>query len=187
MRDQGRSGGAGGAVRGVTLPELLVVLAIAAFLLMAGVPALGALLDRSRVAAATTAMAVSLANTRMRAVEGASPYTLCPSVGGQHCDPAVDWSHGWIAFADLDRSGQREDGERVVDRVDPGTGSQVRIRTTQGRTRLVFQPDGSAGGSNVTLEFCPRRPGADGARQIIVSNVGRARLVQHPTVTRCNE
>ena len=171
---------------GFTLVELLVVLAMVALLAMVGAPALGSLVERSRVASATTAMAVSLANVRMRAVESATPYTLCPSTTGQVCERGSDWSRGWIAFADLDRSGQREASEAVADRIDAPAPAQVRIQTTQGRSRLVFQPDGSAGGSNVTFEFCARGASAWTARQIVVSNVGRARLVERPTVNRCN-
>ena len=76
---------------GFTLVELLVVLAMVALLAMVGVPALGSLVERSRVASATTAMAVSLANVRMRAVESATPYTLCPSTTGQECERGSDW------------------------------------------------------------------------------------------------
>jgi type IV fimbrial biogenesis protein FimT len=147
---------------------------------------MGQLLERSRVATATTSMAMSLANARMRAVAAGSPHTLCPSAQGLACDAGNDWSQGWIVFADLDRSGQREDPEEVWDRVQASTASQVRIRSTQGRARLVYQVDGSAGGSNVTIEFCARDAGARSARQLVVSNVGRARLVERPTVTQCN-
>ena len=63
---------------GFTLVELLVVLATVALLAMVGVPALGSLVERSRVASATTAMAVSLANVRMRAVESATPVHPVP-------------------------------------------------------------------------------------------------------------
>lgn len=185
----GRQGSAARGRRahgGYTLMELLVALALLALLAMAGVPALGTLVERSRVASATTAMAVSLANARMRAVESATPYTLCPSASGQDCDHGGDWSRGWIAYADLDRSGQREAPEVVADRVAAPAPAQVRVQSTQGRTRLVFQPDGSAGGSNVTFEFCALGAGARTVRQIVVSNVGRARLVERPTVNRCN-
>lgn len=171
---------------GFTLVELLVVLATMALLAMVGIPALGSLVERSRVASATTAMAVSLANVRMRAVESATPYTLCPSTTGRDCARSSDWSRGWIAFADLDRSGQLEAPEGVADRVEAPAPAHVRVQSTQGRTRLVFQPDGSAGGSNVTFEFCARGAGTRTVRQIVVSNVGRARLVERPTVNRCN-
>lgn len=185
----GRQGSAARGRRadgGITLVELLVVLAMVATLALFGIPALGSLLERSRVAAAATTMAVSLANVRMRAVESATPYTICPSTTGQDCDRGSDWSRGWIVYADLDRSGQREGPEVVADWIEAPAPAQVRVQSTQGRTRLVFQPDGSAGGSNVTFEFCARGASAWTARQIVVSNVGRARLVERPTVNRCN-
>jgi type IV fimbrial biogenesis protein FimT len=186
----GRHGSAARGRRGVggfTLVELLLAVAMMALLAMVAVPALGSLVERSRVAAATTAMAVSLANVRMRAVESATPYTLCPSATGQACDRGSDWSRGWIAYADLDRSGQREAPEVVADRIEAPAPDHVRVHSTQGRSRLVFQPDGSAGGSNVTFEFCARGTGVRAVRQIVVSNVGRARLVERPTVNRCNQ
>ncbi|MBP8307960.1 MAG: GspH/FimT family pseudopilin [Burkholderiaceae bacterium] len=171
---------------GVTLIELLIALSLLALLVMVGLPAMGSMLERSRVATAATSMAVSLANVRSRAVQTGRPHTLCPSTRGLDCDPGADWSTGWIVFADRNHSGQREDPEVVADRVEGGTAPHVRIRTTQGRARLVFQPDGSAGGSNVTIEFCARGSAVDSARQLVVSNVGRARLVERPAVTQCN-
>jgi type IV fimbrial biogenesis protein FimT len=50
------------------------------------------------------------------------------------------------------------------------------LRTTAGRTRLVFQPDGSAAGSNVTFTLCDGR-GPQRAVALVMNNAGALRAV----------
>jgi type IV fimbrial biogenesis protein FimT len=49
------------------------------------------------------------------------------------------------------------------------------------RKRIVYQPDGSSGGSNSSFTFCDRR-GFARPRVICLSNTGRPRL----SMTRCD-
>jgi multidrug efflux system membrane fusion protein len=65
------------------------------------------------------------------------------------------------------RSGLRA-GERVV------TEGQVRLRSTTGRTRVVYQGNGGNAGSNLTFTLCDGRGPAQ-ARSLVISNAGRVR------------
>ena len=51
---------------------------------------------------------------------------------------------------------------------------RVRLRSTAGRTRIVFQGNGGNGGSNVSFTLCDGR-GPERARSLILANFGRLR------------
>ncbi len=166
-------------VRGLTLIELLVALAVLAVLLAAGVPAFSALAAGNRAAAAVNAVATDLAYARGEAVRRNRNVVLCPSADGAACDASGwRWDGGWIVFADLDRDRERGPGEPLLRR-GQGAG-RVRVATSPGRRRIVFRPFGTSGGSNASFTFCPEGPAAP--RVLCLSNTGRVRL----SATRCD-
>ncbi len=95
---------------GITLIELLIVLAISAVLLGVGFPALGDMVRsyRLRLAAADFLDAVEL--TRAQAILLGQKVTLAPT------DPGGDWAGGWTVFID-------SDGDRR-----PGAGDEILMR-----------------------------------------------------------
>jgi type IV fimbrial biogenesis protein FimT len=56
-------------------------------------------------------------------------------------------------------------------------GGRVHLRSTTGRTRLVFQPNGGNAGSNVTFTLCDGR-GPAKAVTLVLANSGRLRTGQ---------
>ena len=53
-------------------------------------------------------------------------------------------------------------------------GGTVRLRSTIGRTRLVFQPNGGSAGTNMTFTLCDGR-GTSHATALVLNNTGRLR------------
>ena len=74
---------------------------------------------------------------------------------------------------DPNASRELEGGERVL-RVQPPLRGRVRLRSTAGRVRIVFQGNGGNVGSNVTFTLCDGR-GAAQAKTLVVANEGRLR------------
>ena len=98
---------------------------------------------------------------------------LCPGDASGGCRPSPDWSRGWIAFADLDGTRQRGPSETLL--ADDGAlDGKVHLRSTEGRTRLVFQPNGGNAGSNVTFTLCDGRGVAE-ATTLVLANDGKLR------------
>jgi type IV fimbrial biogenesis protein FimT len=162
----------GGFNGGFTLIEALIVLAAASLLLCVAVPSW-----RSASASTHTAAAkATLVETWLDAVNHAAltgvEVVACPGAPTE-CRPGVDWSGGWIAFADLDGDRQHGPGETLLVRGEALQGG-VKLRSTPGRTRLVFQPNGGNAGSNVTFTLCDSR-GPDQASAVVLSNQGRLR------------
>jgi len=158
--------------RGFSLVELLVVTAIASFLLLVGAPSFARMFARSAVHATTSELMLSLAQARTRAASDGASWSLCPSENGVACTNGIEWGRGWIVFRDPQETGRPAAGD-VADRVQRDPGSQT-IRSTAGRRLLSFRADGTSAGSNVTLLVC--EPGHGIGRRVIVSNTGRARV-----------
>jgi len=158
---------------GFTLIEAVVALLVAAILLAVALPAY----SHARAAARAGAVRADLAATIIDAVRHAAitetEVVLCPAGPAGDCTGQPDWDGGWMAWADLDGSRSRGPNEPVVVQVK-AIDEQVHLRSTVGRTRLVFQPNGGNAGSNVTFTLCDAR-GTDYAITLVLANDGRLR------------
>ncbi|QSX78301.1 GspH/FimT family pseudopilin [Agrilutibacter solisilvae] len=156
--------------RGFTLFELIAAMAVAAILLGIALPAF----SHARAAASAGSVRADLAATLIDAVRHASvtgtEVIVCPSGGSLQCSGQTLWDAGWMAYADLDGDRSRDPGETLVDQVH-AIDQRVHLRSTRGRTKLVFQPNGSNAGSNVTFTLCDAR-GTDYAVTLVMSNAG---------------
>jgi len=168
---------------GFTLLELMSVVAVLAVLVGIGFPAMGAVLDRVRVANTRHLVTASLMAARASAVTRGDPVTLCPSSDGRHCRADRAWELGWIMFVDPLRTGEPASPDQVLRRVDALSGN-FHLRTSKGRPRIRYLPNGRAWGSNVSFHLCDRIPGQL-LVSIIVNNSGRARSVRPRTEVGC--
>ncbi|MGH8080073.1 MAG: GspH/FimT family protein, partial [Lysobacter sp.] len=125
-----------------------------------------------RIARVQTDLSETFLTSSRLAVASGAATIACPS-RGDGCENSIDWSHGWLVFADVD--GDRRFGPRdtLVKRFAAMAGG-VRLHSTQGRPRVVFQADGDNAGSNVTFAVCAPRSGQAGV--LVLSNAGRFRL-----------
>jgi len=159
------------ASRGFSLIEQIMVLAIAGILTGIALPPLHHLLSRNRLQVAQSDFIAALQHTRSTAVFTGKRTLFCPSADGSRCSDDNHWEHGWLL-------GQDTNGDHQPDSQPARTGAAyggiLRIVSSNGRREVRFQPDGSAGGSNLTLLFC--EPGRDSpVLSVVVSNVGRVR------------
>jgi type IV fimbrial biogenesis protein FimT len=163
--------------RGFYVLELMVTVAIAAILLVIGVPAFQDFGARQRMSAAMHALHGELALARNAAIRHGTAVVACPGEPDTGCRAGSDWSEGWFVFSDFNGDRAFQAGERVH-RVEPGL-EQIVIRSSSGRQSLRFFPNGSAPGSNTSITFCDRR-GPAAARKLVISNLGRIRREEAP-------
>jgi type IV fimbrial biogenesis protein FimT len=159
--------------RGFTLFELLVVLVVSFLLFGVALPAASGGMEAARSFDARSSLLVSLTTASNRAAVTGARAVLCPSPDGKLCSDTPDWSAGWIVFLDVDGDRDMDPGDKLLQRRAPLDG-KVRLRSTVGRTRIVFQGNGGNAGSNVTFTLCDGR-GAAQARALIINNQGRLR------------
>ena len=159
---------------GVPLLELMIAVTAVAALAAIAVPRYIAAREAAHSGAAHQAMLGSLMAAASHAASTGVEVVLCP--GAVHaCRSTHDWSGGWIVFADLDRDRVHDPYETVLRRVD-ALGGKAHLRSTAGRTRLVFHANGTAAGSNVTFTLCDGR-GPKRATSLVMDNLGRLRAV----------
>lgn len=172
-------------MKGISLMEVVGTLAIAALSLGMGLPALARVIDRTRIAHVQTALSDSALTASRLAVATGSATVICPANEAGRCSETLDWSAGWLVFVDSDGD-FRTGGDDTVIRRFGAVDSSLRIYSTQGRKRIVFQPQGDSAGSNVTFTICGRRNSAIGL--LVLSNAGRFRIAEPDSskhVPRC--
>ena len=167
--------------RGFTLIELLAALALFAILAGLALPALTEMLQRNRVTSAANTLVAHLNLARLHAVTRREITLTCPSRDRLTCSGDNRWENGWIVFRDPDRNRQIDAPEDLLRFGNPIAGLVV---DSAGRDRVRYQPDGTAGGTNLTLKLCdPLDP--DRGRAVIVSNPGRPRVGDLPAHLSC--
>jgi type IV fimbrial biogenesis protein FimT len=159
-------------IRGFTLIEAVIALAVASILVGTAVPAWMGAIDNAHASSTKAALLEALTRSISHAALAGSEVVLCPG-DSAGCRDTPDWSGGWIAYADIDGDRQRGANETLL-QAEPALAGSVHLRTTTGRTRLVFQPNGGNAGSNVTFTLCDGR-GATQATTLVLANDGRLR------------
>ena len=158
---------------GFTLIEALAVLVVAAVLLAIAIPAW----SHARAAARSQAVRATLAASMLGAVRHSAlvgaEVVVCPVAASGQCNRSTNWDHGWIGFADTNANRMPDPGEMRLEGGNP-LPADVHLRTTPGRTRLVFQPNGGSAGSNATFTLCDAR-GPASAMTLVLSNTGQFR------------
>jgi type IV fimbrial biogenesis protein FimT len=157
---------------GFTLAELLVTLAVALLLGALAVETFPRMLAESRMVSEVNHFVTALHLARSEAVLQGRDVVLCPSRDLARCGNARDWPAGWLLFASDDR--EHDLDEPVLQAGNP-LESGIGMDSGNARTRIVFRPDGSSGGSNASFTFCERHHHAR-PRVICLSGSGRPRL-----------
>ncbi len=147
---------------GLTLLELLFVLAILGLLTSVGLPRLHGVMDAHRLATTTATLHGHLHHARAEAVRRGHDVVLC---GSTECG-TTDWGTGWRVFT------TNEEGRNILAH---GESDGPGVKTN--RRRVTFRFDGTtrAGG---TLTVCA---GSGAGRQLVVSRSGRVRGRTAPT------
>lgn len=161
---------------GWSLLDALIALVVVAIALAVAVPSAARAIARVRMGSVAAAMTETFLTSARLAVTTGSAMVVCPTTDSGDCVENADWSHGWLVYADID--GDRRYGglDNVVHRAAPPTGS-LRVYSTDGRPRLVFQNDGGNEGSNASFTVCSAEGGEIGV--LVLSNAGRFRFAEH--------
>lgn len=177
---------------GVTLLELLVVLAVAGILAALGAPRLRVMAANRQMEAAVEFLEADFRFARSEALKRGHSVTICRSSNATTCEPqAGSWSVGWIVFDDRDGDGDVSTGESVL-RVQPVLTGIRAIDVTgtapPSGVRYRFQANGIASGSNgrITLRALSEVNAvqAESTRLLCVSAQGRL-AVQPTGATTC--
>lgn len=165
------------AVRGFTLIEMMVAVALTGLLLALAVPALNAFTSNARQTSTINDFVSSMHIARSTAVTTNFRTTVCASSNGANCE-AVSWDQGWIVFSDRDSDQAVDNDETIVASSDGAEG--LDIQSAEFGQFLMYRPNGrvmtvSAAGNSGQFTVCDNR-GSDHAKVLIVDLSGRPRL-----------
>ena len=120
------------AVRGFTLVELMVTVAVAAVLLAIAVPSFTSIVNSSRLTAQANEVVAALQSARMEAVRRNARVSVCSSADGSTCaGPAEAWGS---LLTVLESSGE----VLRVNAVKPS------LKVSSGVSKITFRADGLA-------------------------------------------
>jgi type IV fimbrial biogenesis protein FimT len=113
-------------LRGFTLIELMVVVAILATLAALAAPSFADAIRRQRVESMREEMLASLAQAKVEAITRGQGVTLLRTSPCPQAQNALDWDCGWTVFADLNGSNTIDAGEPILHVVQGKPGTRVR-------------------------------------------------------------
>jgi len=145
----------------------MTTLAVAATLIVVGVPSFNAFIRSNRTTAHTNDLAAALSLARSEAIHRGTAVTVCSSTDGASCSASNDWTTGWIAVdagGNLLRAWPRRSG-----------GANV---VTGNTDRVQFLPRGNASAGGLVFDI--ELPGCTGpgAREVRVNAAGRVSVAR---------
>jgi type IV fimbrial biogenesis protein FimT len=172
------------ALRGFTLLELIVTLAIIAILAALAIPSFQEMIANNRIAAHTNDFLSALNLARSEAVKRGKRVVMCVSSDGLGCAASGDWAQGWIVFLDTNNNAAVEtaSGDVVLRTHGALDGSDTLSGTTDLSRYISFAPNGFTRLTNgafqsgvLTFGLCS----SYGQRNTIaINNTGRAAIVK---------
>ena len=114
--------------QGLTVVELLIILAAIAIVVMISVPGSTVVLEHYRLKAASSDLAGSLNMAKQEAMSRNSTVKVCPSSNGRFCRTDGDWNHGWLVYSDGNGDGTVQEIEFIEAFAAPS--QKVRIVAT---------------------------------------------------------
>ena len=166
--------------KGLTLLELLMVVAILAIMATVTLPSMSMLIAETRIRSGTMALAAMMKFARMQAVARNSRVTLCPSDDETACGEANTWNRGVMVFEDMNDNRHRDGEEKLLGYREMNRNLHIfsgadPASTARSRKRVVFSPAGSAAGYTISVKFCS--PDARASPEVLIlQNSGRIRL-----------
>jgi len=158
-------------IRGFTLSEALVALALSALLLGLAVPAFTQLTHRQQLITASNDLLATFAYARQESITRRCPV-LIDNLNGR-------WENGWRVFADSNGNGLLDEDESLLRQASP-LPAGVRVSGNSPVRRYVrYTPSGSAKMQSGawqagTLTLC-HADGQQAIRRLVLSATGRLR------------
>lgn len=174
------------AQQGLTLPELLIGVALIGVLAGLAVPAFQGVIETVRAKTVADRIQTELNFARNEAVFRRRHVVVCRTPDLLECTHIGSWSMGTMTFEDRNGDNIRGAEEPIIRVMDSADYGGMHLVNVGRRSHVSFRPDGRSGGTNVTLKLCSR---SLEARRLLIVNVGGRVRATRPTpqTTRCGK
>jgi type IV fimbrial biogenesis protein FimT len=172
---------------GLTLIELMVVLAISAILAFLAAPSFTSAIRSNAISSSVNTFLSDMRYARSEAIRLGGGVVLCrsdapeeaaPACGTGHGPGGNGWVSGWFIFHDLDNDGAWDAGERIL-RVQAASSSPDQILEDGAGSSTLFRFTATgrllSSASATTMRFGSTANG-DARRTVCVGVSGRARV-----------
>ncbi|WP_158269636.1 GspH/FimT family pseudopilin [Desulfonatronum sp. SC1] len=103
-----------GKASGLSIIEVLVVVAIISIIAAMGIPSLQYFVHRTRISTTADEFVSTLSFARSEAIKRGHRVTVCKSADGEDCTENGDWEQGWIVFLDPANPDDFEDSGLIL-------------------------------------------------------------------------
>lgn len=170
-------------LRGFTLLELMVVLAVVAILVTLAAPSLTRLVQTNKMSSTVNIFLADMQYARSESIRRGGGVVMCRSNSPEAADAVCDsgsapgWESGWIVFHDLDNSGTRLSSEPML-RAHSPIATVNSISESGAATVFRFTATGRLSPTSVTQLQFGSGPAyaADIQRTVCVNLGGHARV-----------
>jgi len=162
--------------KGVTLVELIIVIAIIAVTITLTTPSMTTFVVKNRITAQVNTLALAIKMARESAIMKNKVVTLCRSNDNLQC--GGKWHDGMILFVDQNKDHRFNDSDVLITVFSRfPEGDVIFWRSFQNRQYLQMSPRGTTRYQNGTFTYCPKE-GLEYARGIIINAAGRVRFTK---------
>ena len=169
-------------IRGFTLIEVMVTVAILAVLAALAVPSFQPLIEKWRVQQTVDNMKSTLYYARSEAIKRGGRLGVQKTNNVAGCTLAgtsQEWGCGWFVFVDSDGNGKWNANEEILQTIPPPT--NVNVIHTSGSTNIKVDRYGMMSGLNAKgFVFTPEPAGvaSPATRSLCMSSGGRIRVIE---------
>lgn len=110
---------------GMTLVEVLIILAAIAIVVLISVPGSTMVLEHYRLKSASGDLLSGLNLAREEAIKRSSTVRVCPSSNGRFCRSDGNWDQGWLVYTDGNADGTVQEIELI--QAFPAPNEHIRI------------------------------------------------------------